>query len=264
MSMWTSLEQLIASIPDGSLIATGGFMLGRAPMAAVFELVRQNKRNLHIMSLPNPLPAEILVAAGCLAKVEAAFIALTLDGKLRMMPTLKRAIEQGTIEWTEHDGYRVVQRLRAAGMGLPFLPAPDAELCDLSDSDPPPMVVDPFTGKKVAVEPAVLPDVAIIHAQAADAQGNLYIEDPTTDLLVLNAAKRVLVTAETKVDTLERITVPSFMVHAIAYAPRGALPSGCAGHYAHDEATLLDYLAAAEAGKAREWLDGNSVQARVA
>ena len=40
------------------------------------------------------------------------------------MPCMKRAIEAGAIRWQEHDGYRIVQRLRAAAMGLPFLPVP--------------------------------------------------------------------------------------------------------------------------------------------
>ena len=252
--LWTSLELLAASIPDGSLVATGGFMLGRAPLAVVLELIRKGARDLRLLSLPNPLPAELLVAGGCLARVEAAFIAINIDGRLRPMPCLKRAIESGAVTWTEHDGYRVVQRLRAAGMGLPFIPAPDAETCELAATEPPPIVIDPFSGKPVAVEPAVYPDVAIVHAQAADDAGNLFIDDPTTDLLVCNAAKRVLATAETKVSKLPRVTVPGFQVEAVALAVGGALPTGCAGHYDFDEPALLAYLASAEAGKADEWL----------
>ena len=60
---WVDLAEAAASVPDGASIAPGGFMLGRAPMALVFELVRQGRRGLHVISLPNPLPAEILVAA---------------------------------------------------------------------------------------------------------------------------------------------------------------------------------------------------------
>ena len=56
---WTTLDEAAASVPDGAVIAPGGFMIGRAPMALVFELVRQRRRNLHVISLPNPLPAEI-------------------------------------------------------------------------------------------------------------------------------------------------------------------------------------------------------------
>jgi glutaconate CoA-transferase subunit A len=255
MSRWSTLDALVASIPDGSSIATGGFMLGRAPIAIVLELIKQEKRGLRLISLPNPLPAELLVAAGCASHVELAFSALSVAGRVRSMPALKRAIEGGTITWAEHDGYRVVQRLRAASMGLPFLPAPDADATALSDADPPGYVVDPFTGATTPVERAFYPDVAIVHAHAADERGNLYIEDPTTDLLVAGAARRVLATAEVRVSRLTRVTIPSFQVERVAEQRGGALPTGCVGRYAYDEAALLAYLELAGAGREREWLD---------
>src|SRR5580765_4189469 len=117
MTVWCSLDTAAHSIPDGAWLAPGGFMLGRAPMALVFALIRAAKRELRVLSLPNPLPAELLVAAGAASRVELLFGALTLANRVRPMPALKRAIEDGRIAWAEHDGYRVVQRLRAAAMG---------------------------------------------------------------------------------------------------------------------------------------------------
>jgi glutaconate CoA-transferase subunit A len=254
LARWTTLPELASSIPDGSLVAPGGFMLGRAPMALVFELIRQGRRNLSILSLPNPLPAEMLVAAGAASRVEFAFSALTLDGRVRPMPCLKAAIEAGTIRWAEMDGFRVVQRLRASAMGLPFLPAPDADKSDLAREDPPAFVIDPFTGDSVPVERAVTPDIALLHAQAADASGNLYFEDPTTDLLIASAARRVLATADRRVETLPRVSLPAFQVEAVAEVWGGALPTGSAGMYAHDERDLLEYLALAAGGHAAQYL----------
>lgn len=251
---WCSLEEAVASIPDGASLATGGFMLGRAPMALVMELIAQGKRNLGLISLPNPLPAEFLVAGGCLDRVELAFGALSLEGRVRPMPCLKRAMEQGTVKWREHDGYRVVQRLRAASMGLPFIPAPDADVSELADAEPPHIVMDPFTGQPVAVEPAFYPDVALVHARAADDRGNLYMEDPTTDLLVVGAAKRVIATVEERVTRLPRATVPGFQVDRLVLASGGALPTGCVGVYPHDDAMLNRYLALAETGREAEFL----------
>jgi glutaconate CoA-transferase subunit A len=261
MTRWTTIEALAESVPDGASIATGGFMLGRAPIAIVLELIRQERQGLRLISLPNPLPAELLVAGGCAARVDLAFAALSLDNRLRPMPCLKRAIEQGRIAWAEHDGYRVVQRLRAAALGLPFIPAPDIDSSELSTFDPPAFVEDPFTGAKVPVERAFYPDVTIVHAQAADDRGNLYIEDPTTDLIVAGAAHRLLATAEKRVASLPRVTIPSFQVDSIAEVPGGARPTGCAGFYGHDEEALLAYLALADAGREREWLD-SAIRAR--
>jgi glutaconate CoA-transferase subunit A len=255
VTVWCSLDEAAAAVPDGVWLAPGGFMLGRAPMALVLALIRAGRRDLRVLSLPNPLPAEVLVAAGVATRVELLFSAITLANRVRPMPALKRAIETGRIAWAEHDGYRVVQRLRAAGMGLPFIPAPDADVSELATLEPPAYAVDPFTGARVPVERAFHPDVALVHAQAADDAGNLYIEDPTTDLLVIAAAHRVIATAEVRVHALPRVTVPGFQVERVCEAPGGAWPTGCVGHYPHDEAALLDYLAAAEGGQGGAWIE---------
>ncbi len=252
---WVDLAAAAAAVPDGALVAPGGFMLGRAPMALVFELVRQRRRGLRVISLPNPLPAEILVAAGAAARVEFLFTAITLGGRVRPMPALKRAIEAGTVAWTEHDGYRVVQRLRAAAMGLPFLPVPDAEAGELALLAPPPRVTDPFTGEAVAVEAACHPDVALLHARAADEAGNLWIEDPTTDVLMAGAARRVIATAEERVARVPHATIPGFMVDLVAEEPRGAWPTGCLGLYGAGAAHLERYLELAEQGREAEYLE---------
>ena len=254
MTRWRSLADAVAGVPDGAWIAPGGFMLGRAPIALVLELIRARKRDLRVISLPNPLPAELLVAVGRAARVELLFAALTLANRVRPMPALKRAIETGGIAWVEHDGYRVVQRLRAAAMGLPFLPAPDADVSELSTLEPPAYAIDPFTGARVPVERAFHPDVALIHAHAADDAGNLYIEDPTTDLLMVAAAHRVIASAEVRVRQLPRVTVPAFQVERVCEVDRGAWPTGCVGRYPHDEAALLDYLAEAEADRGDAWI----------
>lgn len=254
MTRWVSLEEAAATVPDGAWIAPGGFMLGRAPMALIFALIRAQRRDLRIVSLPNPLPAELLVAAQRAARVELLFAALTLANRVRPMPALKLAIERGELPWAEHDGYRIVQRLRAAAMGIPFLPAPDADVSELSTLEPPVYAIDPFTGARVPVERAFHPDVALIHAHAADDAGNLFIEDPTTDLLMVGAARRVIATAEVRVPALARVTVPSFQVELVAQASGGAWPTGCVGLYPHDEPALLGYLAESEAGRGANWI----------
>jgi glutaconate CoA-transferase, subunit A len=254
VTAWCSLDEAVAAVPDGAWLAPGGFMLGRAPMALVFALVRAGRRDLRVLSLPNPLPAEVLVAAGLAARVELLFGAITLANRVRPMPALKRAIEDGRLSWAEHDGYRVVQRLRAAGMGLPFIPAPDADVSELSTLEPPAYAVDPFTCARVPVERAFHPDVALVHAHAADDAGNLYFDDPTTDLLMIAAAHRVIASAEVRVRELPRVTVPAFQVERVCEAAGGAWPTGCVGCYPHDEVALLDYLAEAELDRGDAWI----------
>jgi glutaconate CoA-transferase subunit A len=254
MTAWCTVDEAARAVPDGAWLAPGGFMLGRAPMALVFALIRAGRRDLRVLSLPNPLPAEVLVAAGAASRVELLFGAITLANRVRSMPSLKRAIESGSVAWIEHDGYRVVQRLRAAGMGLPFIPAPDADVSELATLEPPAYAVDPFTGASVPVERAFHPDVALIHAHAADDAGNLYIEDPTTDVLMVAAAHRVIASAEIRVRALPRVTVPAFQVERVCEVAGGAWPTGCVERYPHDEAALLDYLAEAELGRGDAWI----------
>jgi len=264
---WATLKEAVETIPDGASVAPGGFMLGRAPMALVFELVRQGRSGLHIVSLPNPLPAEMLVAAGAAARVEFLFAAISLDGGVRPMPCLKRAIESGSIGWQEHDGYRIIQRLRAAAMGLPFLPVPDFDASELARHAPLPSVIDPYTGAQVPVEAPFQPDVALIHARAADARGNLWIEDPTTDLLIAGAARRIVATVEERVDRVPTATIPGFMVDTVVEEPFGAYPTGCLGVYPADEEHLELYLNAAascdEAGYLDEVVRGSRRQREI-
>jgi acyl CoA:acetate/3-ketoacid CoA transferase beta subunit len=95
----------------------------------------------------------------------------------------------------------------------------------------------------------------LIHAHAADDQGNLYIEDPTTDLLVIGASHRVIATAEVRVRSLPLVTVPSFQVDLAVETRGGAWPTGCVDAYPHDEAALLAYLTEAEAERGRVWIE---------
>ena len=81
MTVWCSVDEAARSVPDGTWVARGGFMLGRAPMALVFALIRAGRRDPRMLSLPNPLAAEILVAAGVAARVELRFGALTLANR---------------------------------------------------------------------------------------------------------------------------------------------------------------------------------------
>jgi glutaconate CoA-transferase subunit A len=106
------------------------------------------------------------------------------------------------------------------------------------------------------VERACHPDVALIHARAADEAGNLWIEDPTTDLLLAGAAHRVVATAEERVPRVPRATIPGFMVDLLVEEPRGAYPTGCLDLYPADTAHLDGYLALAEQGREAEYVEG--------
>jgi glutaconate CoA-transferase subunit A len=115
----------------------------------------------------------------------------------------------------------------------------------------------PYTGEELLLVPALAPDVAILHAQYADARGNLRIEGPPVlDLLSAKASRLVIASVEEIVPTrrlveLGGITIPYFYVAALAEVPMGAHPTACYPFYAYDRPHTALYYEAARGGAAR-------------
>lgn len=245
-----SLAEVVASIPDGSCLALGGNTLHRAPAAAVHELIRQGKRNVHLVKTAGAYDVDLLCGVGAASVVSAGFIGYeTVFG---LAPMYRRAVESGAAEAREHACYTIIAGLRAASQGVPLMPLNGLQGSDLVGLRGFKSVTDPYTGQDVLVVPAITPDVALIHVQAADQEGNARIVGSVfEDELMARAAKRVIVTAERIVerDQLaaepERATIPGFLVEAVIEAPRGAWPTSCAGLYDYDEPFIRELLAAA-------------------
>ena len=123
-------------------------------------------------------------------------------------------------------------------------------------------VADPYSDVNVYVVPALVPDVAILHVQEADAEGNgRIIGTRFEDVLMAQAARRVVLTAEritdgaTFAEAPESVAIPSFLVDAVVAAPGGAWPFSCTPHYGYDAAYLAAWVAAArDAETAREFI----------
>jgi glutaconate CoA-transferase subunit A len=120
-------------------------------------------------------------------------------------------------------------------------------------------VSDPYGQGEVVVIPPIRPEVALIHVQEADEEGNLRVHgSPYEDLLLAKASKRVIATAEHIVPherflaQPELTALPGFLVDMVVELPRGAWPTSCAGDYSYDR----DYLSAyAEAAKTQQGFD---------
>ena len=107
-----SLEGVIATIEDGSRVALGGNTLHRAPVAAVHELVRQQKRGLELVKTAGAYDVDLLCAMGCVAAVSAGFVGY--ENVFGLAPLYRRAVEAGRVEAREHACYTVIAGLRAA------------------------------------------------------------------------------------------------------------------------------------------------------
>ena len=144
--------------------------------------------------------------------------------------------------------------LRAASLGVPFEPVPGFAGTDLPATADFRTVKDPWTGEEIYVVPALRPRWAILHVQEADARGNARIlGSPGYDVLMAQAADRVILTAERIVSTDELVRMPELTricdltVAAVVEVPGGARPGDCAGCYDVDEAGVRAYLEASRA-----------------
>lgn len=247
----TTLTEAIASISQGARIALGGNTIHRGPSAAVHELIRQGTGGLDVIKTAGAYDIDVLAAAGALASVSAGFVGF--ETAFGMAPNYRRGVERGAVKAQEHACYTVIAGLRAAIQGVPFMPIAGMFGSDLLQARDFRAVADPYTGEAVVAVAAIVPDVAIIHVQEADVFGNARIVGTRfEDVLMAQAAKRTIVTAERIVDgatfeaTPEVVAIPSICVDAVVAAPRGAWPTSCAGEYDYDGDYLAAYLAASK------------------
>jgi len=247
----TTISDAIAAVQDNQTIALGGNTLHRGPSAAVHELIRQGRRGLEIVKTAGAYDVDLLCGTGVAASVSAGFIGF--ETAYGLAPSYRRGVERGAVEAREHACYTVIAGLRAAIQGIPFMPVAGMYGSDVLAARGFRTVLDPYNGQPVVAAPAITPDVAIIHVQEADPQGNARIIGTRfEDVLMAQAARHVIVTAERIVDgatfeaTPEVVAIPGFMVDAVVAAPHGAWPCSCAGEYEQDDAFLAEYVAASQ------------------
>lgn len=247
-----TLGRAIAEVGDGSIVALGGGLSARLPMAAVRELIRQGTQDLHLVGSAHSIDVDLLVAAGAVRRCEESYVGFEQD--LGLAPAYRRAAETGTIEVAESCCVTVLAQLRATEMGLPFLPVRGVRGSDIGRLHPEyAEIICPFTGEILVAVPALAPDVALIHAPLTDRYGNVHLDQPyVLDERFAAASSRVIVTAEEIVSTdrvIEAgITIPAHLVAAVVESPYGAHPTSCYPRYAYDRDHLQRYTRAAQSG----------------
>jgi glutaconate CoA-transferase subunit A len=160
-------------------------------------------------------------------------------------------LESGTVECVEWSNYTLALRFAAAAMGVPFVPARSLLGTDTLTHGPAKVIDCPFTGRKVALIPALYPDVAAIHVHEADRYGNCrFAGTSVADTELARAAKRLIVTCERLVPHDEmrrdphRTQVPFFCADAVCEVPFGSYPGNMPGEYFSDEDHLRLWLEA--------------------
>ncbi len=261
MSKLTSLTAAIhAHVHDGDLIYAAGFT-HLIPFAAGHEIIRQGRRGLTLARATPDIVYDQMVAAGCAAKLIFSYSGNPGVGSLRVV---RAEIEAGRLAIEEYSHFAMITRLTAAAAGLPFLPMRSVGTQDLLRANSKyRTVADPYSGEVLNTVPALHPDVAIVHAQRADANGNTQIWGILGEQKeAAFAARRVIVTAEEIVDEAvirsdpNRTLIPAMVVSAVCHVPHAAHPSYTQGFYDRDNTFYLEWdkLSASSAG-VRAWLD---------
>ena len=249
-----SLADAIALVGDGAIVALGGGLCARLPMAMVRELVRQGRRGLHLVGSAHSIDVDMLVAAGAVRRLEESYVGFEQD--LGLAPAYRRAAEEGTIEVAESCCATILAQLRATEMGLPFLPVRGVRGSGIAGLHPEyAEITCPFTGETLVAVPALRPDVALLHAPSGDRYGNLHLEQPyVLDERFAAASGMVIATVDELVstDTVagSGVTIPAHLVAAVAEVPFGAHPASCYPRYAYDRGHLGEYVSASQSGPA--------------
>ena len=253
-------EAISKFVRDGDTLYAAGFT-HMIPFAAGHEIIRQGIRDLTLARATPDLIYDQMVAAGCARKVIFSYMGNPGVGSLRAART---ALEAGTLEWEEYSHFGMISRLQAGATGLPFMPMNPTAANDLEKANPLyRTVTDPYSGQEVVVVPALKPDVAIVHVQRADTEGNAHIWGIIGEQKeAAFAAERVILTAEEIVDESvirsdpNRTLIPGFTVDAVCHVPYCSHPSYTQGYYDRDNAFYLEWdNISADPEKLKAWLD---------
>jgi len=254
MQLGTLQEVVDRYIHDGQSVALEGFT-HLIPFAAGHEILRQKKHDLHLIRMTPDLIYDQLIGAGCARALTFSWGGNPGVGSLHR---LRDAVEN---DWPrplrihEHSHAGMAAAYTAGAARLPFGMLRGYVGTDLSGVNRQIREVRcPYTNAAIATVPAINPDVTVLHAQAADRQGNIFIRG------IVGAQKEAALAASTLIVTVEEIVnslaapmnaivLPHWVVTAIAEVPTGAYPSYAHGYYARDNAF---YLAWDEIARDRE------------
>lgn len=244
------LAKAVAQVADGSTVGFGGYFQSRHPMAAIREIVRQGKKELHIVTPLGGIDTEMLLAAGVATKITFGFISMDVFGQ---SPSFRKTIESGLVEAVEYGDLALIRAMEAAERGLPWLPT---RAWIGSDIEPyhPGSPFDAGNGEHLWKVPALKLDWALVHVPFATEDGDLVLIGEGYDALMVKSASHVIATAEQlvpKADIAARWsgrTVARYTCDHVIELPYGAHPSGCFPFYVQDVPHLLTYMNAIENG----------------
>ena len=253
-----SLREAIETIRDGDIVALGGMTLHRRPVAACAEIIRLGRRELTLLDYIASFEGDILIGAGAVSTVRSCYFGMDVLG---LAPMHRRAVAQGIVRVVEETEATIAYGLRAARARVDFLPARIWQETDLHSVRPDlKRVTSPYGGQSYIAVPALVPDVAIVHALMADPAGNTVLGgNYSLDRDITAVARTTIITAERVVTTAEieeyEADILGGWVDHVVELPEGARPTSCVPAYNVDFTFLADYVEACAAGSFDTFLE---------
>jgi glutaconate CoA-transferase subunit A len=247
-SKLASLEDAIATIPNGARIAFGGNVNNNAAIAGVHELIRQGRSGCTLVAFGQGLAADLLIGGGVVDVVHTNYIGME---HLGLAPCFRRAATEGSIRIVDWDSLGMIQALQAAASGAPFAAVPAGIEVTTWPTRSPEIyrrIVDPFTQAEAFVVPPLQIDVAVLYASAADPFGNARHRGFVFwDELLAQAADRVILICEEVITNEETratagaTTIPGYLVEHVVAVAGAAAPGGAPPDYGADLPHLERY-----------------------
>lgn len=262
MNKVQSAQDAIAQIKDGMTVGIGGWGPRRKPMALMRELLRSDVKDLTIVSYGGA-DVGMLCAAGKVRKVVYAFVSLDF---IPLEPYFREARQSGNIDVMEIDEGMMLLGLRAAAWNVPFIPTAVGLGTDIIKVNPDIKVIDsPYDNKEWVAMPALKLDVALIHADRADARGVCQIKGPDLymDDWFARAAGKTFVSCDELVpteyfhagDEARYVHWERSQTTGIVHVPGGAHPTSCNPLYGFDVAHFNEYNASPKNGGFASYFD---------
>lgn len=245
----TMCDAVARFVPDGSSVVMGAALESLIPFAAGHEIIRRRVRDLTLIGPISDILFDQLIGAGCVRKVMAAWVGNVSAG---LGHNYRRACEQGIphrLEVIDHSNFTISLALLAGGLGAPYIPTYSLLGTDIPGNNPALREsVSPFGGEKILLVQALQPDVAVLHVQRSDADGNAHAWGSLgiSEEAAL-ASRRIIIVAEEIVPQQiivsdpNRVVAPGFKVCAVVHEPGGAHPSPVQGYYNRDHEYYNEY-----------------------
>ena len=242
-------EAVSRFIEDGDSVVMGAALESAIPFSAGHEIIRQGKKDLTLIGPISDMLFDQIIGSGCVKKVIAAWVGNVIMG---VGYNMRRAMEEGIprkIEINDYTNFAIALALHAGSLGIPFIPTKSLLGTGMMSEEQPFKGMEcPYTKEKLALVPALKPDVAILQAQRADEEGNTHFwgGSGVTKEAAL-AGRKVLVVVEEIVSRKviqrdpNRTLIPGFLVSAVIQEPWGAHPSPMQGYYNRDHEKYMTY-----------------------